>query len=324
MKMGVREKIKSTVQRKVGKKMNIEQINILDNLLLAAQKSVSSNYLDFDKNGIPNSQPIDKEIQNKIRMHILQYAPKVLYRYRFGSEWDIKNLTEGSIWLSTLKEYNDPFENRIYIDFKAIADDLIHKNTELVEMMRLRHIDQHNPIYKQYIDSVMSIGKKILEELGMKRNRLFTACFSETKSSILMWAHYANAHKGFCIGYEFKDLFNKFDINILPITYSDDFLKIDSFDTFHDHHKIFIKACKTKSKEWSYEKEWRLLGEYRINEPYQQGMIIKVPRPTCIYLGVNIDNTLKCRLINICKEKEIKIFQMKISEKGYRLLAYQI
>lgn len=261
MKMGVREKIKSTVQRKVGKKMNIEQINILDNLLLAAQKSVSSNYLDFDKNGIPNSQPIDKEIQNKIRMHILQYAPKVLYRYRFGSEWDIKNLTEGSIWLSTLKEYNDPFENRIYIDFKAIADDLIHKNTELVEMMRLRHIDQHNPIYKQYIDSVMSIGKKILEELGMKRNRLFTACFSETKSSILMWAHYANAHKGFCIGYEFKDLFNKFDINILPITYSDDFLKIDSFDTFHDHHEIFIKACKTKSKNGPMKKN----GDYWVN-----------------------------------------------------------
>lgn len=322
--MVVKETIENIVQSKVGNKMNIEQINILDKLLLETRKSVNSNYLHFDKNGIPHSQPIDKEIQNKIRMHISQYAPQILYRYRFGSECDIKNLKEDNVWLSTLKEYNDPFENRIYIDFKAVADDLIHKDTELVEMMRLHHIDQNSPIYKQYLDFAISRGKKLLEELDMKRSRLFTACFSETKSSLLMWAHYANAHKGFCIGYEFKDLFNKFDINILPITYSDDFLRIDSFDTFHDHHEIFIKACKTKSKDWSYEKEWRLLGEYRINEPYQQGMIINIPRPICIYLGVNIDNTLKHQLIDICKEKEMKIYQMRISEKGYRLLAYQI
>lgn len=103
--------------------------------------------------------------------------PQILYRYRFGSECDIKNLKEGNVWLSTLKEYNDPFENRIYIDFKAVADDLIHKDTELVEMMRLHHIDQNSPIYKQYLDFAISRGKKLLEELDMKRSRLFTACF---------------------------------------------------------------------------------------------------------------------------------------------------
>lgn len=121
--MVVKETIENIVQSKVGNKMNIEQINILDKLLLEARKSVNSNYLHFDKNGIPHSQPINKEIQNKIRMHISQYAPQILYRYRFGSECDIKNLKEGNVWLSTLKEYNDPFENRIYIDFKAVADD---------------------------------------------------------------------------------------------------------------------------------------------------------------------------------------------------------
>lgn len=304
--------------------MNIEQNHILDKLFLAARKSVNSNFLHFDKNGIPHSQPIDREIHNKIRMHISKYAPQILYRYRFGREWDVKNLREDNIWLSTLKEYNDPFENKICIDFKAVADDLIRQDTELVELMRLRRIDQHNPIYKHYIESAKSRGKELLEELDMKSNRLFTACFSETKSSLLMWAHYANAHKGFCIGYKFKDLFKQFGINILPIAYSDDFLKIDSLDIFYDHHETFIKACKTKSKEWSYEKEWRLLGEYRINEPYQQGMVIKIPRPVSIYLGVNIDNTLKRQLLDICREKDIKIYQMKLSPKGYRLLAYQI
>lgn len=259
--------------------MNIEQINTLDNLLLAARKSTNSNHLDFDENGVPLSPPIDKDIYIRIRSYILQYAPPALYRYRCGSEWDIENLKEDSLWLSTLKEYNDPFENRIFIDFKAIADDLICKDKELIEMMHFRHIDQQNSIYKKYITDVMSMGEKLLDELEMKRNRLFTACFSETNSSLLMWAHYANSHKGFCIGYQFKDIIEKFGVNIFPITYSNDFLKIDSYDLFCDHHEIFIKACKKKSKEWLYEKEWRLFGKYRINEPYEKGMTIKAPRP---------------------------------------------
>ena len=47
--MVVKETIENIVQSKVGNKMNIEQINILDKLLLEARKSVNSNYLHLSQ-----------------------------------------------------------------------------------------------------------------------------------------------------------------------------------------------------------------------------------------------------------------------------------
>lgn len=50
---------------------------------------------------MPHCESINKEIYTKIKEHILRYAPSTLYRYRPGSEWDIKNIEEETIWLST-------------------------------------------------------------------------------------------------------------------------------------------------------------------------------------------------------------------------------
>lgn len=47
-------------------------------------------------------------------------------------------------------------------------------------------------------------------------------------------------------------------------------------------------------------------------------------KPFNIYMGVNIDTEVRNQLMEICREREINLFQMHLSEKGYRLLAYRV
>ena len=302
--------------------MTKEEMDVLTDLFLAARRNIHASKLEFDENGIPYSVPVDKDLYTRITNYLLQCGPTMLYRYRPGNSRDIDSIRQDTIWLSTLKEYNDPFEIRAYIDFEGVVDSFLRMDPKTVEHMRLHHIDKNHPLYKKCINDIKARGQKLQDELSMKQLRVFTACFCENKSSLLMWAHYANAHKGFCIGYNFKDIVGKFGTNIVPVIYSQDYSVIRSYETFVDYDEFFLNAWRSKSEEWSYEKEWRLAGEYRINEPYQKGQVTSMIKPSCIYMGVNIDAAVKHQLIEICKEREIKLYQMHLSEKSYRLLAY--
>ncbi len=304
--------------------MEKEQIDTLNDMFLAAQKSIDIKKVKYDKDGVPRSSNFNKELYSQIKNYLLQYGPSILYRYRSGNSWDIDGLKNDTIWLSTLKEYNDPFENRLCIDFEGVVDSYLKMDPQVIAQMRLKHIDKNHPIYKEIIKDIKVRGKKLQESLSMKKLRIFTACFCEEKSSLLMWAHYANSHKGFCIGYKFEDIIEKFGINILPVVYSKEYSAIQSYETFIDYDRFFLEEWRSKSEEWSYEKEWRLVGGYHKNEPYQEGKIIGMVKPFCIYMGVNIDTKVRKQLLEICKERGIKLFQMQLSEKSYRLLAYRL
>lgn len=304
--------------------MNKDEMATLNNLLLTLRKKINVKDVKYDKNGVPCSVAVDPDLHSQIKSYLLQYGPSVLYRYRPGNNWDIDNLKNDTIWLSTLKEYNDPFENRVSIDFEGVADSYLKMDPNTVALMRLKHIDKNHPYYKAGIKDIKARGEKLQESLSMKKLRIFTTCFCEEKSSLLMWAHYANSHKGFCIGYKFEDIIKKFGINLLPVIYSEEYSVIRSYEMFVDYDEFFLDEWRSKSIEWSYEREWRLVGDYRKNEPYEKGQISDMVKPFCIYMGVNIDMEVRNQLMEICREREIKLFQMHLSEKSYRLLAYNV
>ena len=60
--------------------------------------------MKYDKNGVPCSITVDKDLHNQIKDYLLQNGPQMLYRYRTGNSWDNDNLKNDTIWLSTLKE----------------------------------------------------------------------------------------------------------------------------------------------------------------------------------------------------------------------------
>lgn len=95
--------------------------------------------------------------------------------------------------------------------------------------------------------------KKLVKEFAKK---LGLICLSETKSSPAMWAHFTNNHEGACL-----ELDVTYD-SLFKVTYDNDklFKGID-LTTYSTHvNRDNIKTIYgTKSKDWSYEKEHRLL-----------------------------------------------------------------
>ncbi len=80
-------------------------------------------------------------------------------------------------------------------------------------------------------------------------------CLSEERDHILLWSHYANSHRGVCFGFSVADdpLFAQ---EITKVTYQDDFPIYEYFNPPEDVERIVFS---TKSSQWSYEAEWRVI-----------------------------------------------------------------
>ena len=89
------------------------------------------------------------------------------------------------------------------------------------------------------------------------RNQQGVACFSEDVDNILMWAHYADGHRGFCLEFDTKDeTFSKAH----PVVYSNLLPALNMADVFIRNSRNNLMAIyTTKAASWAYEKEWRLL-----------------------------------------------------------------
>lgn len=163
-----------------------------------------------------------------------------------------------------------------------------------------------------------------------KKNNLtekfLVSCFTTEKDNILMWSHYANNHKGFCIEYDLskakynylnlnKEERNIFD-NLFPVIYSGTRKEIIDYnfngDTFLSW---YLLGLLRKYHVWSYENEWRitlLKKEY----PYQ---IIKFFPIKAIYCGCKMDNKEIEKIKNIIAGKNIDLYISKMEENSYKL-----
>jgi hypothetical protein len=86
---------------------------------------------------------------------------------------------------------------------------------------------------------------------------------SSSWDSNLMWAHYAQSYQGVCIGFELDE--SEFEvIGIDNVNYQDskialpmNFIELDEVE----RQKYYKEVSYTKSKEWEYEKEVRILSD---------------------------------------------------------------
>lgn len=164
-------------------------------------------------------------------------------------------------------------------------------------------------------------------------------CLSERMDSPLMWSHYANKHFGFCLEYDFTytmvkrypDL-NMAKIMLLPVIYSE---KRPLLSRVLTNNKIMLPYYKTgkmpmevvesivygllfKSPDWSYEREWRIIG-MDMEKP-----TMKLPSARKVFLGANMEESAKERVIEIAKKKHIPVYQMMLSSDRYKFEYYKV
>jgi hypothetical protein len=188
-----------------------------------------------------------------------------------------------------------------------------------------------NPITKEELKKkqIQKISEVHKKSWRKEQENFGIASFSERCDSLLMWAHYADSHKGICLVYDVKALFGIRDPKdildwIHPVRYVPDtseilseWEKIATGQELTDAQKedIFKKTLLIKSLDWEYENEWRFAFRFPDAE-YQS-----LPwAPCCIYLGVNIDAKNEEDIRKIANERNISVNKMQLSDNQYKLI----
>ena len=143
-----------------------------------------------------------------------------------------------------------------------------------------------------------------------KRNGILS--LSGRWDSILMWSHYGNFHKGFCIGFNELKMRNcgLFERGGLVI-YSEKFPELNPLILEEPIVTSFYQI-HYKSKEWEYEEEYRLTNFYFPNYPEDKDRVINIPEEFIeeVILGLNISTKYKNEIVDECKKRNIKVFQI--------------
>ena len=202
-------------------------------------------------------------------------SPKIIYKYRDWNNLDHRRLLlDGELFVSSPKDFNDPFDCRISKNFSLL--DTEEKLWEFAKRQseELREF-QHRHTKAPGIDEIITdFERKIFERLKFHREdeqKKYDAytfrkqdehngivSFSEIWDSILMWGHYACNHSGFCVGFfEKKVRESEHFGGGGPVNYSDDFPSMNPLDEF-SMQSVFIET-HTKAMDWQYEKEYRLM-----------------------------------------------------------------
>ena len=134
-----------------------------------------------------------------------------------------------------------------------------------------------------------------------------------------MWSHYADNHSGVCVQYSFETVNNISSYGCIPIKYTNTYEYNLAPYNLEESVKNFLKLY-SKSTEWLYEKEWRVMQQSEI--AYGNGYSVQIGIPEKIYLGCRIKKQLKKDILEYCFDKDIDVYQMRIKE-GTFLLYYE-
>lgn len=287
---------------------------------------------------------------NKATQIILSNMPKRLYKYRAASVYSLASLEQNYIIASRLDTFNDIFEAPIDIPEEVMAAHLYNFYTSYTRLLdgvkqpppkTLRELsalliesflqddsgtETLSEIKEKSEKSITDLMRKIHFDLVQKMQTQYNVfCMSEKIDNELMWAHYADNHKGFCIAYDMTKTDNSsaefLRQSTLPVYYENEkYISLNNLEINNEMSGRFcMEASTIKSKAWSYEKEWRTFFVSR--EKNQKESFLPV---VAIYLGARIDESTESLLHNICQSKNIPMYRMVPDVKRHKLIALKI
>jgi hypothetical protein len=117
----------------------------------------------------------------------------MLYKYRSFNNYALQILTNLEVYFSSPEELNDPLD----CDFKSIPlAEAVKKRLTEDELLIFNEVS--TKLYnKKGTGKLVPIFRAI--ENVSKQAGIFSLC--QTNNDPLMWSHYADGHKGFCIGF---------------------------------------------------------------------------------------------------------------------------
>jgi hypothetical protein len=250
--------------------------------------------------------------------------PKLLYKYRSVNEYSLQILSDNKIYLSSPDKLNDPLDFRIPISYySGTKNQLFNKGSENLRYTEpnLNRIERRkkaritaNTVYKHRHDEKKK--EKFIKDLYDSFNNSFGVfSLSALCDNNLMWSHYADSHRGFCIEFNTVELTRGsenflMEGNVCYIAKVNYFKKLPTANPYDSSDfDIFKTIAYSKTIDWKYEEEYRIVSLNRTDIVVNIGKNII----SKVILGVNCSSKDEKNIIKILTEREYIIPLMKIN-----------
>lgn len=227
---------------------------------------------------------------------------RLLYKYFPYNEYLLEMLFTKKAWFSKPETFNDPFD--CYLNFdKNISEDKYEKCLRWQLKREGRSKSQIENDIKKLISQdgiVHEDAKEIIDEISSSTTDVITNigvyCLTEINTDVTMWAHYADNHKGLCLGFLLYE-------ETVPekVTYVAEVPRVNFSELFDDESaESDYKWIFSKHHDWKNEKEWRLVVP-------QGNMLRPIPgKIKTVTFGLRMDKG-KREVIQKILEKEFDI-----------------
>jgi hypothetical protein len=267
-------------------------------------------------------------------------TPDILYKYRFFDPegYHLKIIEDSLLWFTSARAFNDPFDSVLQFRFadrppgiqmkwainflKREFPHMNHKQRRQMARERLREIKKDPDHYESF--------KR--HSIETNYNKFGLCCLTSARDDLLMWAHYSDDHRGFCVGIDTAQLLELQNslarrshlLDLRKVIYADKMPEINFYESMMSNQgeEETIDLLCTKSAHWSYEEEFRLIYWDHTNTALsiEQDAIAEV----CLGCRIQEENREKTLSLLDEKHSSAAVFQAHKHETSFTLEFEQI
>jgi hypothetical protein len=259
--------------------------------------------------------------------------PKHLYKFRIIEDPHHKRmLMHNELFFTSPKQFNDPFDSTIPVRYdEGTREEIVNYWAEHLSITRpeLSQEERERDATELYesgrFRSPQSIEK--IEEIITDRVYKDIGVFSLSGhyENILLWSHYADKHKGFCVEFDARRLY-LFCIKYLKdlesqsrrgfqsiifrnVTYAEKYPVLNAYRI--ELAERTLTQLLTKSNDWWYEQEYRIVWFHGADKKLiiDDGIISKV------ILGCQMFGPDREEIISILKSRSDRIPLLRAKKK---------
>lgn len=257
---------------------------------------------------------------------MIKPVPKILYKYRCFNGRSLSMLANNQIYFASPRDFNDPFDCGAH---EHMLDDLREDTLEALarahpdvspESVTKENTQRFKEAFHQHPE-IIQIKEKLKVDHEEFLNSEGVLSLSERNDSILMWSHYANDHKGFCIGFE-----NSLGLDgLMEVEYSEDrgndlikeFLLMQAMSPEGRQENVTKLYLLRKHIDWRYEQEWRALRKQGLMEYDDEHLY-------CVIFGMKMPEDERKVIRILLKGKKVKFFEAVKNTRYFSLDIKQI
>ncbi len=248
-------------------------------------------------------------------------TPQYLYKYFSNIDYAIEAIENNSLHFSEPSDFNDIFDCAVTIEDELHDFPCDEQKTDVIKLyIKDRYPDHIVKVESENHENMGAlikdieinntdinvdlIKKDILMYLkNIKPNEMLIYCLTEVADSLLMWAHYGESLKGCCLCIDTQKN-KKILSNAKKVKYTPTRCSIFSGD------KLI-----SKSVDWKYEKEWRILHHTKDKQRNK----CKISGFDSIIIGERMSLEYRLKLIDLAVKNKITIYEARADKKKYKI-----